>query len=308
MSVNLKLKKANDFELFTPTIIRDNEIVDLDMELLEPYPNHPFLPYSSEKLEELADSIKNNGLISPIIVLDEDNSYFILSGHNRVNACRKAGLKTIKAIVKNGISKESADLIVVETNLKQRESLLPSEKAKAYKMLVDSLKSQGKRTDLYIDNESNSETYSETLNTAEKVANNENESRRNIYRFIRLNYLIVSLIDLVDKDEIGFRVGVELSYLSEKAQGVIFNYFFEEVKAKLDLNMALALREMSKSKEVNYESIDRYINGIIKIKNKKTKLEIPLKKIGDLLDDVEETKRVEYVMEALQYYKEHKNK
>ena len=187
------------------TGIRELAIADL-----KPYPNQPFRPYSENKLAELTEDIKMNGIISPVIVRkmkpDETSVYEyyqILAGHNRVRAGELAGLEKVPCIVKTDISDEQAQLIMVNTNLNQRDELLPSEKAFAYKMQMDAMKQQGTRND-FVHNVHKVDNLQEM-----GVANN--ESRRNISYYIRLTYLTSDLLQMVDEKILPFRAGVALS-------------------------------------------------------------------------------------------------
>ena len=145
-------------KLFEPTIRNDedvedndgtNKITEVPLEGLLPFKDHPFRLYTDEKLNELADSIKQVGLINPIIVRPSkiDDGYEIISGHNRVEACIRLGMTNIKANIRD-VDDNEATILMVDSNLKQREKLLPTEKAKAYKMRMDAMKKQGERSDL----------------------------------------------------------------------------------------------------------------------------------------------------------------
>lgn len=225
------------------TGIRELSIADL-----RPYPNQPFKPYSEDKLAELTADIKDNGIISPVIVRkmkpDETSVYEyyqILAGHNRVRAGELAGLEKVPCIVKTDISDEQAQLIMVNTNLNQRDELLPSEKAFAYKMQMDAIRQQGKRTDL------SSRPMVEKINSAEMVGSANNESDRQIQRYIRITYLTSDLLSMVDEKVLPFRAGVALSYLSEDEQDVIYAYIVEN-------NISLSVQ--------NAEDLKRYKQDI----------------------------------------------
>ncbi len=316
----INLKTSRDFEgLFTPTTSptkahTENQIVEIEIEKLLAYPNQPFKPYQPDKLAELAGSIRENGLLYPIIVSEiiENKSYYVLAGRNRVDAHKLLNLKTVKAIIKKGLSQEEADIIVVETNLKTREKLYASEKARAYKMQMEALNRQGKRTDLTTEKademgiDSTSCRVCTKIDSADEMSKVNNDSRRTIYMYIKLNNLTPDLLDLVDDEVLSFNAGVEIAYLNADEQNAVFTYFFADKKAKLDIKTAAALRELSKTKEVSYQTIHDLFNGASNKPKKPSKIEIPLKKLGGILDHVDEDKRLDYIIEALRFYSETK--
>lgn len=175
----------------------------------------PFHSYSEEDLKSLARSIAENGVIDPITVRPiSDGKYQIIAGRNRTRASKLCGLLEIPGIIRTDIDDIKAAMLMIDTNLEQRHNLSYSEKAYAYKMRLDLQKRQGKRTDL----EENSEKY-DSLNEAGKQ---HNHSRRTVAYLIRLTYLIPDLITLIDSRKIGFKVGVEMSYLSTATQKIVF--------------------------------------------------------------------------------------
>lgn len=182
-------------------------ITELPVDLLVPFTEHPFRPYSGEQLWELVRSIEENGVLTPILVrpAKDGQRYEIISGHNRVNAARRAGLNTIPATVRE-LDDDAATLAMVESNLRQREQLLPSEKAFAYKMRLDAMKHQGKAT---------SDPVGPKL-TTERIA--DGESALQVKRYIRLTNLITPFLDMVDENRMAMRPAVELSYLPREDQ------------------------------------------------------------------------------------------
>jgi ParB family chromosome partitioning protein len=196
------------------------DIQQIDINKLIPYPNQPFRPYSDEKLQELAEDIAANGIISPIIVRPLDcEEYQILAGHNRVGAAKLAGFSAVPCIIKQNLDDTAAELILVNTNLNQRQELLPSEKAFAYKIQVSAIKKQSG---------TNCPNISE-------IAKDNQTNRKEIYRYIRLTYLNRQLLDLVDDGTIPFMAGVYLSYLSEQEQQVVLEYITENnIKISLE--------------------------------------------------------------------------
>ena len=185
----------------------------IPLEHLHPYPDHPYKVLDDDSMESLTQSILERGVLTPILVRERDHDpyeYDIISWHRRVHAARKAGLTSIPAFICN-VSRDEAAIMVVDSNL-HRERILPSEKARAYKMWYDAKKRQGKRSDL---TSSQSETKSRT---DEMLAMEVGTSRAQIQRYLRLNELIPELLELMDEDKIALLVGVELSYLSDELQ------------------------------------------------------------------------------------------
>ena len=176
------------------------------IEKLHPFENHPYKVRDNEEMERLAESIRENGVVSPIIVRPLENTedeYEIISGHRRVMACRKAGIIEIPALVVS-LERDAAAIVLVDSNL-HREHILPSEKAFAYKMKLEAMKHQGWRSDL------TSDQLGRKLETAERIAEQSDDSKTQIRRYIRLTYLIPEFLEQMDEGKIAFSVGVELS-------------------------------------------------------------------------------------------------
>ncbi len=185
----------------------------LAVDTLQPFKNHPFRMYSREKLAELSESIRENGVISPILVRPlASGGYEIVSGHNRVEACKLSGIETIPAIVRD-MDDDTAILVMIDAN-QQRETVLPSEKAFAYKMRLEAMKRQGKRTASV----GTQVGYKSGEKSADRLARDVGESRNQIQRYIRLTYLISELRDMVDSGKLAMNPAVELSYLPTTEQ------------------------------------------------------------------------------------------
>ena len=183
----------------------------IPLEYIDEFPGHPFKVLDDESMQKLMNSIEEIGVQSPIVArIKEDQRYEIISGHRRVHACRRLGLKLIPAIVRD-LSRDEAIIAMVDANL-QREHILPSEKAAAYKMKMDALKRKGKRTDL------TSSPVATKLDTASSIGETAGDSRDQVFRYVRLNELVPELLEMVDRESIAFRPAVELSYLSEDEQ------------------------------------------------------------------------------------------
>ena len=194
----------------------------IPLEHLHPYPDHPYKVLDDDSMESLTQSILERGVLTPILVRERDHDpyeYDIIAGHRRVHAARKAGLTSVPAFICN-VSRDEAAIMVVDSNL-HRERILPSEKARAYKMWYDAKKRQGERTDL------TSCQDGAKLRTDEMLAEITNESARQIQRYLRLNELIPELLALMDENKIALGVGVELSYLPDDLQYIVLGQIEE---------------------------------------------------------------------------------
>ena len=213
-AVTVNLPPAD--ELFSTQEQRDEaqleKVQDMPLELIDGFPNHPFKVKMDESMESMVESVKTFGILNPAIVRQKDDGrYGLVSGHRRKFACENAGLETMPCIVRN-LTEDEAIIFMVDSNL-QRETVLPSEKARSFKMKLDALNRQGKRTDL-----DTSTPVESKLRSNEQVAKEAGESREQIRRYIRLNELVPNLLDMVDEGQIALRSAVELSYLPHEQQ------------------------------------------------------------------------------------------
>ena len=190
---------------------------NIQVDKLRTFEGHPFKVLDDEDMNNLTESIKAQGIISPLIVraIESTDEYEVISGHRRLHAAIKAGLSEVPALI-YPLDRNEAVIAVVDSNL-HRERLLPSEKAFAYKMKMEALKQQGKRTDLTL---SQAATKSDT---AAEIGKSQNESRDQVFRYIRLTYLIPELLDKVDEGVIALSPAVELSYLSKEQQKILLD-------------------------------------------------------------------------------------
>lgn len=219
-------------------------VVKLQISNLHHYGNDPFKDRSGEEMEKLAASIRENGLQYPIIVrpMEQKGHYEILAGSRRVGATKSNGDAEIDSIIRNVDDNEAA-MIVTETNLRSREKIFPSERAFAYKLQLEAIKRQGKRTDL----EDGTSARIAQKFSRDVIAEKNNTSKDEIQRYIRLTNLIPPLLDLVDAETIPLYAGVDLSYLDEPAQTLTYGFFNNgEYGVKLDLKMAASLRAIFK--------------------------------------------------------------
>lgn len=217
-------------------------IKNINIDLLIPFENHPFKKRDGIENEELKESVKENGLLQPIIVRSFSAGTFeIISGHRRVEACKELGMQTVPAIVRD-LTKDEAVIAMVDSNL-QREHLLPSEKAFAYKMKLEATKHQGKATSRQVVGK---------LESADKIS--ESESGRQVQRYIRLTHLIPELLKLVDEERIAFTPAVELSYLPDNEQKILFEEI-EYADATPSLSQAQRLRKFSEQGKLSIDTI-----------------------------------------------------
>lgn len=250
----MKLPKLDD--LFTSQAQRDYEnaekVEQIDISKITDFPNHPFKVKNDDKMQDMVESVKKYGVILPVIVRrKDDGTYEMISGHRRKKACELAGIKQIRCIVKD-LSDDEATILMVDSNI-QREEILPSEKAFAYKMKLEAMKHQGKNID--IDESETSAPMVQKLTSREILGNEVGESRENIRRYIRLTYLIPELLEQVDLKRIAFRPAVELSYLSEENQYVVQNIFeFDEVTPSL--SQAIRLKKLEQEGRLTEEKIE----------------------------------------------------
>lgn len=191
------------------------KVIEIPIHKIEDFPNHPFQVRNDEEMMDLIDSVAKSGVIAPALVRPkEDGSYEMIAGHRRKYACLQNGLRTIPCIIRN-LSDEEAVMVMVDTNLRQRQTILPSEKAFAYRMKLEAMNRQGARTDL------TSGPVGQKLNSLKSLSDSSDDSMKQIQRYIRLTYLIEPLLKLVDEGHIAMRPAVELSYLEPHAQNMV---------------------------------------------------------------------------------------
>ena len=247
-SGNLALKELDD--LFSTEENRQEEqreqVQQIPIDALHPFTNHPFKVLDDEAMTRTVESIAQYGVLAPLIARPrpDGDGYEIISGHRRQYAAKLAGLETLPVIVRN-MDDDAAVLLMVDSNL-QRETILPSERAFAYKMKLEALKNQGARSDL------TSRQVGEKLWSVSQVSADANESERQVHRFIRLTNLIPELLDMVDEKKISFNPAVELSYLDESQQRD-FLEAMEDTQNAPSVSQAQQLKKMAQQGEFSYE-------------------------------------------------------
>lgn len=225
------------------------KIHEIPLSEIDEFPDHPFHVRLDEDMDQLVESIKERGIITPVTLRQKpDGRYEIVSGHRRTKACELAGLTTVKAEIKE-LSRDEAIILMVESNL-QRTTILPSEKAFSYKMRLEAMNRQGQRTDL------TSVPLGQKLGktSREVLADSSTDSNTQIQRYIRLTHLIPPLLDLVDSGKIAFRPAVELSYLTEEEQNSLLDSINSE-QSTPSLAQASKMKEFSQNGRLNADVI-----------------------------------------------------
>ena len=263
---------------------------------IDDFPDHPFLVKDDDSMDQLVHSIEMNGVLNPVIARQkEDGRYELISGHRRKHACEKLGVEQIPVIVRD-LSRDEAVIEMVDSNL-QREHILPSEKAKAFKMKMDAMKRQGKRTDL------TSVPVAQKLKTTrEIVAEESGESPDQVRRYVRLNELTPELLEFVDEGKIGMRPAVELSYLQEEEMRDLVDYIDTEGTFPSHAQ-TIRMRELSREGRLDTDTINE-IMGEEK-GNQKVRIKIPLERIEKYLPEGTSQKQIEeIIVKALALYRQ----
>ena len=246
-----KIELTSYADLFTTQESRDDaqreKVVEIPLSELYQFANHPFKVVDDEKMQETAESIREHGVLMPAIARPRpDGGYELISGHRRHRACQLAGLETMPVIVRN-LDNDQATIIMVDSNL-QRETLLPSERAFAYKMKMEAMSHQGVRTEI------TSRQVVGKLETADLVGEAAGESGRQVQRYIRLTELIDELLQMVDNHVIAFNPAVELSYLTKDEQRMLLVAMDSE-QATPSLSQAQRLKQLSRDGQLDEDSM-----------------------------------------------------
>lgn len=254
----MELPKISLDDLFTTQTERDAEeyVIPIPLTEIDDFPNHPYKVVDNEKMQELSESIKEYGVSQPVIVRKKENGrYEMISGHRRKRASELAGKEDILAIIKD-LTDEEATILMVDSNENQREEVLPSEKAFAYKMKLEAIKRQAGRP------KNNSVPVAQDLkgkSSREIVAENTGESQDQIRRYIRLTELIPEILDMVDEKKIAFRPAVEISYLSEDNQYVLLDVMqFSDITPSLA--QAIHMKKLEQEGKLNADKIEELMS------------------------------------------------
>ena len=288
------LTKLDD--LFTTQAQRDEEqlskIRDIPLELIDDFPDHPFKVRDDEDMMQLVESVKERGVITPATVRQkEDGRYELVSGHRRKRACELAGFETLRSEIVD-LNRDEATILMVESNF-QRSEILPSEKAFAYKMRLEAMKRQGFRSDL------TSDPVGQKF-SVEKIADNSNDSKTQIQRYIRLTNLVPELLEFVDEGRIKMRPAVELSYLDEDCQ--------RDVVDEIDLNDAtpshdqtIRMRKLFNEGNLTTEAIHAVMSE--EKPNQKEKIVLRGDRVRQLIPkNIPVSQTEDFVCKALEHY------
>ena len=275
------------------------KIYDIPIELIDDFPDHPFKVRMDEDMDQLVESVKERGLITPVTLRPKDDGrYEIVSGHRRVKACEIAGLSVVKADVRE-MTRDEAIILMVESNL-QRSVILPSEKAFSYKMRLEALKRRGKRTDL------TSAPVGRKLETAEMLGEELGDSRNQVRRYIRLTELVPNLLDLVDEGQIGLRPAVELSFLTKDEQEMVCRQIVD-CECTPSHAQTIRMRRLSEKGGLNAVIIEEIMQE--EKPNQKEKVSVSYGQVRKYIpESVPFEKTSDYIMEALEFYQKYRTK
>ena len=277
-----------------------SKIRDIPIFQIDEFPDHPFKVLMDEDMEQLVESIKRNGVMTPATVrLKEDGRYELISGHRRKKACELAGLETLKCEVKE-LTRDEAIIVMVESNL-QRSVILPSEKAFAYKMRLEAMKRQAGRPtkENYSPVGNNSEFATSSDELAEKVG----ESKNQIFRYIRLTELVPEILQMVDERQIAFRPAVEISYLTEEQQYTLLEAM-EYNDATPSLAQAIKMKKYNQDGKLTSEVIQSIMEE--EKPNQKEKPAFRDERITKLIPKtVPRGQETDFVVKALEFYNRH---
>lgn len=260
-----------------PPAEQTEQIVRLNIDLLDDFPAEKnfFRPATPERLEALKSSIQESGILNALLVRKKPNCerYEILAGHNRRTAARLLGWDTIPCVVKTPATEDEAILILNTDNLEQRKYLFPSERGRAYRQIMEAEERRGRP--------SNKVRRATNIDTAAELGRRYGESRDQVFRYIRLTYLIPPLLDKVDANVLGLVAGGQLSYLTEQAQQAVYTYFFQDnPKEKVTKSLTAKFRGVDSNPDrlLDYQEIDRLVREEKENRNFR-KVEVPMKDI-----------------------------
>ncbi|MBR0135570.1 MAG: ParB/RepB/Spo0J family partition protein [Clostridia bacterium] len=264
---------------------------------IRPFEGHPYKVLDNDEMSALVDSIDEHGIMSPLIVRPIEgrpDEYELISGHRRLHAAKLAGLTELPAVIK-AVTRDEAVIMLVDSNL-HRERLLPSEKAFAYKLKFDALARQAGRPP------KNSGQVVRNYETTDIIGDDSGESGRQVRRYIRLTNLIPPLLRMVDEERIAFTPAVELSYLTQEEQEMLFTEIGVTL-ATPSLSQACRLKRLSGEGKLNEETIAAIMAE--EKPNQREKVSIPMSSIGKYLPDAEPKRVQEFIIKACAFYKKH---
>jgi len=250
---------------------------DIEIRAIYPFENHPFKVIDDDKMDELVDSIKAKGVLTPVIVRpDDEGTYEMISGHRRLHAAERAGLTKIPAIIKE-MTNDDAIIYMVDSNL-QREEILPSEKAFSYKMKLDAMKRQAGRPTKGSDNNYSLVGNNIPKTSSEELSKQTGDSKNSIFRYVRLTELIPELLELVDEKRIPLYTAVELSYFTREIQKWLYQYIRENgVPKTVEIS---ELRKDTIQAELTQEKLIEFLNGLRPVPTESSKITFSERKLN----------------------------
>ena len=258
-------------------VSNEESAMDIEVVKIQPFRNHPFKVIDDEKMEDLVESIRTNGILSPVLIRPIGNDiYEMVSGHRRMHAAILLGMDRIPAIIRE-MTDDEAIVKMVDANI-QREELLPSEKAFAYKMKMDAMKNQGYRSDLSADSKTSCQ-FGTKSRADQQVSGQVGESARQVQRFIRLTELIPELLEYVDQKRLQFTVAVEISYIDKEVQKWLYEYIKDNGMVRL--NQVVLLRAQMKTGAITQAKMISMLNNSQPGKGPATKLTFSEKKLRE---------------------------
>lgn len=268
--------------------------VAISVEKLRPFAGHPFKVKDDDEMNTLIESIQTQGVLSPLIVRPIENTeeYEVVSGHRRLHAAQKAGITEVPALI-YALDRDSAAIAVVDSNL-HREHILPSEKAFAYKLKMEALSHQGKRTDLTLSQ------LATKLDTATEIGNCSGESRDTVYRYIRLTHLIPELLDLMDEGKIALMVGEALSYLGDKEQCAVLEQC-EMNDCTPSYAQAIEMKKRYQGRNLTVENISEILSR--EKANQRETIKIPTEKLRKYAPNADAKQLEDFILKACEYYR-----
>ena len=268
--------------------------VAIPVEKLRPFAGHPFKVRDDDEMNTLIESIQTQGILSPLIVRPIENTeeYEVVSGHRRLHAAQKAGITEVPALI-YALDRDSAAIAVVDSNL-HREHILPSEKAFAYKLKMEALSHQGKRTDLTLSQ------LATKLDTATEIGNCSGESRDTVYRYIRLTHLIPELLDLMDEGKIALMVGEALSYLGDKEQYAVLEQC-EVNDCTPSYAQAVEMKKRYQDGNLTADNISEILSR--EKANQRETIKIPTEKLRKYAPNAEAKQLEDFILKACEYYR-----
>ena len=283
-----KIKLASLDELLG--VVNEESAMEIEINKIHAFKNHPFKVLDDEKMQDLIESVKLSGVLTPVLLrVDSNDEYEMISGHRRLHAAKMAGLNTIPAIVRE-LSDDDAVIAMVDANI-QREELLPSEKAFAYRMKLEAMKRQGSRTDLTL-------SQNETKSRSDEVLSKQvGESRAQVQRYIRLTELIPELLDLVDSKKLKFTVAVDISYIDKEIQKWIYEYIKDTGFIKPQ--QITALRNQLNEGTVNQVGMLTIFNKCMMVKTPSRSITFSEKKLTKYFPESYSADDMEQVIESL---------